>query len=95
MPRPWQLLTQEVTGPRSTSSPRPCKHKNQFMVKRNFACTYLYECQKVQNDNVSLTYSLATSRTLQNINMSKEGEAEVERFALPSSLKMASYLVDG
>ena len=71
--RPWELLTQELTGPRS--SPRPCKHRNQLMVKLSLACTHLCECQEVKNDNVSLTYSLATSRTLQNINMSTEGEA--------------------
>ena len=73
MPRPWELLTQELTRPRSC--PRPCKDRNQLMVKRSVACAHLCECQKVQNDNVSLTYSLATSRTLQNINMSTEGEA--------------------
>ena len=81
MPRPWELLTQELTRPRS--SPRPCKHRNQLIVKRSLACTHLCECQKVQND-VSLTYSLATSRTLQNINMSTEGEASASRPVCPS-----------
>ena len=55
---PWELLTQELNRP--GHSPRPCKHRNQFIVKRSLACTHLCECQKVQND-VSLTYSLVTS----------------------------------
>ena len=55
---------------------RSCKHshRNQLVVKRSLSCTHLCTCQKVQND-VSLTYLLATSRTLQKINMSTEGEA--------------------
>ena len=53
---------------------RPCKHRNQLVVKRSLSCTHLCTCQKVQND-VSLTYLLATSRTLQKIDMPTEGEA--------------------
>ena len=55
---------------------RPCEHshRNQLVVKRSLSCTHLCKCQKVQND-VSLTYLLATSRTLQKINMPTEGEA--------------------
>ena len=53
---------------------RPCKHRNQLVVKRSLSWTHLCTCQKVQNDD-SLTYLLATSRTLQKINMPTEGEA--------------------
>ena len=66
-----------------TTQSRPCKHRNQVMVKRSLACIHLCTCQKVQND-VSLTYSLATSRTLQKINMSAEGEAS-GAICLPTS----------
>ena len=60
---PWELFTQELTGP--SPSPSPCRHRNQFMVKRSLPSIHLWECQKVQNGNISLTYSLATPGSLQ------------------------------
>ena len=90
---PWELLTQELTRPGPSPIPDHANTEiSSFIMKHSLACTHLCECQKMQNDNVSLTYSLATSGTLQKINMSTE---EVSRTVIARSTRSQNSVISG